>query len=136
MRAKKQGMERESGKGNSRKEKNGKWKEFNKDAVLVAEGNYLYDLKQGVWREYYETGELLIEEVYNQGILHGRYAAYHLNGKVMSEGQYVSGNREGYFHIYDEDGRNVESMFFVKNLLIETIAAEAVPFGQLAHQNR
>jgi antitoxin component YwqK of YwqJK toxin-antitoxin module len=130
-RKKSQGMEKESAK-----EKNGKWKEFNKDAVLVAEGNYLRDVKHGVWREYYETGELLIEEAYNYGILHGRYAAYHPNGYVMSEGQYIDGNREGYFHIYDEDGRNVDRMFFVKNQLIQAVGKEGVPVDELADQSR
>ena len=128
-------MEREA-KGTPAKEKNGKWKEFNKDAVLVAEGHYLRDVKHGVWREYYETGELLIEEVYDQGILHGRYAAYHPNGNVMSEGQYLHGHREGYFHIYDEDGRNVDRMFFAKNQLIEAVAKEDVPMDVLADQSR
>jgi antitoxin component YwqK of YwqJK toxin-antitoxin module len=129
-------MERESGKNTPEKEKNGKWKEFNKDAVLVAEGNYLFDLKHGLWREYYETGELLIEEVYHHGILNGRYAAYHPNGKVMSEGQYIEGNREGYFHIFDENGRNIESMFFVKNQLIEAVAKERVPINQFEGHTR
>jgi antitoxin component YwqK of YwqJK toxin-antitoxin module len=99
--------------------KNGKWKEFNKHAVLIAEGHYLRDLKHGLWRQYYETGELLIEEVYHHGILHGRYAAYHLNGKVMSEGHYVHGNREGYFRLFDEQEQHIRSLLFINNMLVE-----------------
>jgi antitoxin component YwqK of YwqJK toxin-antitoxin module len=104
--------------------RNGKWKEFSRQAVLIAEGHYIQDLKQGLWKQYYETGELLIEEEYERGILHGRYAAYHLNGNVMSEGQYIHGKREGHFDIYDERGLRTRRLFFSNNLLIETIERE------------
>ena len=106
-------------KKNINSPKNGKWKEFSKQAVLVAEGNYHNDLKTGLWKQYYESGELLIEEVYEKGILHGRYASYHLNGRLLSEGDYINGQREGFFYIYDEAGRHVRSLLFVKNVLIE-----------------
>ena len=99
----------------------GKWKEFNKEAILIAEGHYENDMKQGPWIQYYETGELLIEEVYHQGILHGRYVSYHMNGAIMSEGPYINGRREGVFNIYDEDGKEIRSLLFVNNILIETV---------------
>ena len=101
--------------------KNGKWKEFNKHAVLIAEGNYLHDRKHGLWREYYDTGELMIEEVYENGIPHGRYATYHINGKILSEGQYVNGHRDGYFKVYNESGRHTKSILFIRNSLMEEI---------------
>jgi antitoxin component YwqK of YwqJK toxin-antitoxin module len=106
-------------KRNSTNPKNGKWKEFSKQAVLVAEGNYLDDLKDGLWKQYYESGELLIEEMYDKGMLHGRYASYHLNGRLLSEGDYIDGQREGFFYIYDESGKHVRSLLFVNNILVE-----------------
>jgi len=99
--------------------KNGKWKEFNKRAVLIAEGHYVNDLKHGVWREYYDTGSLLIEEHYHLGVPHGRYASFHPNGNLFSEGYYENGKREGYFHVYDENGRRVKSLLFIDNNQIE-----------------
>lgn len=99
--------------------KNGKWKEFNNQAVLVAEGCYQDDLKHGLWRQYYETGELLIEETYEHGILHGRYASYHLNGRLLSEGDYQHGKREGFFIAYDESGKPIKRFLFVNNVLLE-----------------
>lgn len=104
---------------NIKNPKNGKWKEFNKQAVLVSEGYYQHDLKHGVWRQYYETGELLIEETYEQGILHGRYASYHMNGRLLSEGEYQHGKREGFFNVHDEDGKPVKRLLFVNNILLE-----------------
>jgi len=118
-------LERFLNKKNTRHPKNGKWKEFNKQAILVAEGNYQHDLKHGLWKQYYETGELLIEEMYDKGILHGRYASYHINGKLLSEGEYMNGNREGFFHIYDERGLHVKSILFTKNMLVQEV--EQVP---------
>jgi antitoxin component YwqK of YwqJK toxin-antitoxin module len=101
--------------------RNGKWKEFNKHAILISEGHYLNNEKHGLWREYYDTGELMIEENFVHGIPHGRYAAYHPNGKVMSEGQYFNGMREGYFRVYDEDGQRIRTLLFIHNHQIEDI---------------
>jgi antitoxin component YwqK of YwqJK toxin-antitoxin module len=102
--------------------KNGKWKEFNKEAILVSEGYYVNDIKHGHWKQYYETGELLIEENYKHGMLHGRYAAYHPNGKILSEGQYEHGKREGFFNVFDESGKVTKRMLFVNNELLEEIS--------------
>ena len=101
--------------------RNGKWKEFNKQAILVSEGHYEDNLKHGEWKQYYETGELLLEETYENGTLHGRYAAYHMNGKRMSEGQYQRGRREGYFEVYDEHGKHLKRMRFVNNIMVEEV---------------
>jgi antitoxin component YwqK of YwqJK toxin-antitoxin module len=100
--------------------KSGKWKEFNKHAVLISEGYYVNNQKHGIWREYYDhTGTIMIEENYERDIPHGRYRAFHPNGKVWSEGQFINGSREGYFHIYDEDGNNIRSMLFINNEQVE-----------------
>jgi antitoxin component YwqK of YwqJK toxin-antitoxin module len=102
--------------------KNGKWKEFNKHAILIAEGCYINNKKHGLWREYYDhTGSIMIEENYQHGIQHGRFASYHPNGSLFSEGQFANGLREGYFKIYDENGNNVRNLWFVNNNLIEDI---------------
>ncbi|MBT1705973.1 toxin-antitoxin system YwqK family antitoxin [Chryseosolibacter indicus] len=101
--------------------KNGKWKEFNKHAILIAEGWYANGLKNGLWKEYYDTGELMIEEYYKQGIQHGRFASYHPNGQLSSEGQYNNGRREGYFKVYDEEGRNVRTLLFIDDNQVEDL---------------
>ena len=107
--------------------RNGKWKEFNKQAILIAEGHYLQDLKDGVWKQYYETGELLIEETYDKGVLHGRYRSYHPNGRMFSEGEYKHGKREGYFKVYDEASKPSKSLLFVNNILVEEIDTSRLP---------
>jgi antitoxin component YwqK of YwqJK toxin-antitoxin module len=101
--------------------KEGRWKEFNKHAVLIAVGCYVQDRKHGPWKEYYDTGEIMLEEHYDEGVCHGRYTAYHPNGRLASEGMYVHGSREGYFKIYDESGKHYKSLLFVNNNLVEEV---------------
>lgn len=102
--------------------KNGKYKEFNKHAVLISEGSYLNNLKHGVWREYYDqTGSLMIEENYRHGIQHGRFSCFHPNGKLLSEGNYIDGKREGEFLVYDDEGNRIRVLQFANNNLISDI---------------
>jgi antitoxin component YwqK of YwqJK toxin-antitoxin module len=113
--------------------RNGKWKEFNKHGVLIAEGFYVDSRKHGIWREYYdETGNMMIEEQYRDGIQDGRFASYHPNGQVLSEGQFCNGQREGYFKVYDEQGNNIRNLFFVNDIQIED--NEIVHTEERAHQ--
>lgn len=115
--------------------KNGKWKEFNKHAVLVSEGYYLNDQKHGQWKEYYETGELLIEEYYKNGIQHGRFVSFYPNGQIFSEGQYYEGSREGCFRIYDEEGNNIKNLFFINNCQIEDIEYKSIHEKQAVNRS-
>ena len=102
--------------------KNGKYKEFNKHAILIAEGLYVNNRKHGVWRSYYDyTGSLMIEENYQNGIQHGRFVSYHPNGKLLSEGQFFNGLREGCFSIYDEEGNNIKRLLFIHDNQIEDL---------------
>ncbi len=106
--------------------KEGRWKEYNKHAILISVGHYLHGHKHGHWMEYYDTGELMLEEIYENGILHGRFATYHPNGNLMSEGVYVLGSREGYFKIYNEAGGHTKSLFFIDDNLMEEIEGSTV----------
>lgn len=106
--------------------KNGKWKEFNKHAVLIAEGFYLNNKKHGVWREYYdENGRIMLEEHYKHGLQHGAYTSFHPNGQVFSKGQFLNGVREGYFKVYDEQGKHTRNLFFTNNMQVEDLRAHA-----------
>lgn len=101
--------------------KQGKWKEFNKHAVLIAEGNYLNGQKHGRWREYFDSGELMIEEDFEHGKSHGRFASYHRNGRVLSEGNFQNGFRNGEFKVFDEKGNHIKSLCFNRDYLIEEL---------------
>jgi antitoxin component YwqK of YwqJK toxin-antitoxin module len=111
---------------------NGKWKEFNKHGVLIAQGSYLNGKKHGTWREYYDsTGAVMIEENYQHGIPHGSYTSFYPNGQVCSKGQFCNGLREGIFKTYDEQGNNIRNLLFANNIQIENgnelVQADKVP---------
>jgi antitoxin component YwqK of YwqJK toxin-antitoxin module len=107
--------------------KNGRYKEFNKHAVLIAEGVYVNGQKHGTWREYYDSdGSLMIEEEYWHGIKHGGFKAFHPNGKVMSEGGFSNGSREGLFRVYDEDGNNLRNLLFRNDELINEVEIKPI----------
>lgn len=104
--------------------KNGKWKEFNKRGILIAEGSFLNNKKHGLWREYCDfTGHIMIEENYEYGISHGRYVAFHPNGQILSEGNFSMGLRTGRFQIYDEHGINTQNLFFENDIQIEEVCS-------------
>lgn len=108
--------------GKETRVKNGKWKEFNKHAILIAEGMYVNNKKHGTWREYYDhTGSIMIEEDFHYGVQHGRFISYHPNGQIFSQGTFHNGMREGYFRAYDETGKNIKNMLFINNNQIEDI---------------
>lgn len=116
--------------------KNGKWKEFNKHAVLIAEGLYVNNQKHGLWKEYYDhTGTIMIEEEFKDGVKHGIFTSYHPNGQVFSQGEFINGLREGYFRIFDEDGINVRSLLFINNAQIEDID-ERTQLSEIKRENR
>lgn len=103
--------------------RNGKWKEFNKHAILIAEGRYVNDKKHGIWREYFDdNGSLMVEEAYSHGVPDGRFISYHPNGKPLSKGEFKNGLREGVFTIYDENGSIIRNMVFFRNKEIELTA--------------
>lgn len=104
--------------------KEGKWKEFNKHAILIAEGHYQTGQKHGRWREYFDTGELMLEEDFYKGTADGRFATYHRNGKVLSEGNFIQGLRMGEFKIYDEQGIHIKSLRFERDVLTEEVEHE------------
>jgi antitoxin component YwqK of YwqJK toxin-antitoxin module len=101
--------------------KSGHWKEYNKSAILIAEGLYVNGRKHGVWKEYYDTGQLMIVESYSNGIKHGNFRAYYPSGQQASEGQFKYGWRQGYFTVYDEDGAPKKPLLFVNDVQVDTI---------------
>lgn len=111
----------------SAKPKNGKWKEFNKNAILISEGHYIDGHRNGQWKFYYDSGELLIEEEYDNGKKHGVYSSFFRSGKPMSQGKFSDDLRQGEFKVYSEQGRLTKVMVFKNDELIEEINPSYTP---------
>ena len=105
------------------KHKNGKWKEFNKNAILINEGHYVEGLRDGLWRFYYDSGELLIEEEYQQGKKHGKYNSYFRSGDLMSQGKFSNDLRQGEFKVFNEQGRVIKILIFKNDELMDEISS-------------
>src|SRR5688572_22485413 len=115
--------------------KDGKWKEFNKQAILVAEGNYKDGVKHGFWKYYYDTGEPVIEEHFIEGRLHGRYSSFYPNGRLMAVGKYVNDSREGKFCLFDENGALIKELLINNNIQMEErIVSNTAEKGIESHQ--
>lgn len=119
---------------NPNKTRNGKWKEFNKHAILINEGYYVDGIKNGLWRFYYDTGELIIEEHYNLGQKNGSYTSYFRSGGIMSQGQFVNNLREGAFKVYNEAGEVTKIMIFKNDVLVEETAPMEAKSCRPVHQ--
>ena len=94
---------------NKKKEKkntarSGRWKEFNRFGIMIADGFYKNGLREGTWKVYSDSGHLVIEEEYVNGVLEGTYKAFHENGNPISVGHYTQNKRNGEFRIFREDG--------------------------------
>ena len=107
--------------------RNGAWKDFSGDRVLVAEGVYASNRRTGIWkfynsqgrleqsgsysngridgtwRWYYPTGELLREEDYYQGRRDGNYTEFSRTGEVIAQGTYADGERNGEWKVTTGD---------------------------------
>lgn len=101
--------------------KNGKWKEFNKHAVMISEGHYVNGVRDGIWKFYYDSGELLIEEEYDLGKKSGKYCSYFRNGNPMSNGRFTDDQRQGEFKVFSEQGKLTRVLIFKNDNLIEDI---------------
>jgi antitoxin component YwqK of YwqJK toxin-antitoxin module len=107
--------------------RNGPWKDFSPNGVLVAEGNYTASRRtgawkfynaagrleqagaysngriDGTWRWYYPDGELLREEDYYQGKRDGSYTEYSRTGEIIATGSYADGERNGVWKVTTGD---------------------------------
>lgn len=107
---------REKKKNNVR---NGRWKEFNRFGIMIADGRYRKGLREGTWKIYSDAGNLVIEEEYVNGVLEGTYKAFHENGNPISVGHYTQNKRDGEFRIFRDDGILNKILRFSKGELTE-----------------
>ena len=74
-------------------EKNGKGKLYNKDGILIFEGDYINGKRNGKGKEYNEEGILIFEGEYLNRKRNGKGKEYDkYSGKLINEGEYSNGN--------------------------------------------
>lgn len=83
---------------NSTGEKDGWFKGYDKQGILIYEYNYQKNLFHGLNIEYTTYSgkrEIAKSENYNNGILHGRAKYYGQGGLLLGEGDFVQGKKNG-----------------------------------------
>ena len=106
---------------NAAGKKNGIWKEFSPQGILLAEGVYLNGKKHGYFKYYDANGYFQYIEKYENDILienatetmHlDRKVDYHPNGKIHTIAHYFKGVPEGVRREYDSTGNVIKSYIF------------------------
>lgn len=71
--------------------KQGEFKKYYPNGVILCSGTYLDGLRTGTYKEYYSNGKLWIRANYNKGDRHGEYIVYTSKGKVKIRRFYKKG---------------------------------------------
>ena len=83
------------------KGKQGTWKFYSGDKILVYEYTYKNDIKHGPCSKYYFSNGIIREESnYYYGKKDGDYKSYYIDGQIHAEGTYKDGKRSGAWITY------------------------------------
>lgn len=83
----------------------GEWKFYNLDTLLISEEYYENGQPTGKWKNYYQNGALLEEITYKNGIKDGPWKQYYFDGPVKLSAKYINGKLEGLATFYHPNGR-------------------------------
>ncbi len=96
--------------------KQGVWKYYNHDSIVIAEENYKNGVPDGVWKTFYANGQLLDEIPYVNGVKEGTWTQYFYDGRLKTKATYVNGLLEGLATFYHPNGRVFISGPYLHNL--------------------
>jgi antitoxin component YwqK of YwqJK toxin-antitoxin module len=83
---------------------NGKWKDFNSEGKIIAEGQYTENRRTGNWKFYNSSQKLEQTGNYNNGRPDGLWKWYYPDGSVLREEEYFQGERDGQYTEYSPIG--------------------------------
>lgn len=81
------------------------------------EGEFVLGKRQGTWREFHPNGVLLDECHYQDGLKHGRAMRWYANGKLRTEGEFALGKRQGTWQEYHPNGVLAEEAHYERDQL-------------------
>lgn len=99
-----------------KEKKNGLWKFYNEDSIVIAEENYLNGIPNGTWKIFYHDGSLLEEVQYINGVKEGNWIQYFADGAIKTKAIYKKGKLEGLATFYHPNGRVFISGPYTNNL--------------------
>jgi len=96
--------------------KQGKWKFYNKEKSVIANGKYKDDYQVDEWFYYYPTGKIEQKGKFRKGELNGKWVWYYPLGMVHREEYYRRGKENGEFIEYDEEGKIITKGEYINGL--------------------
>lgn len=75
--------------------RNGAWKDFSPEGIVIAEGVYYENRRTGTWKFYSSTGRLEQAGSYSNGRIDGTWRWYYPEGELLREEDYYQGRRDG-----------------------------------------
>ena len=99
--------------------KDGEWKYWGNNGILIKEENYKLGKKEGAWIIYSaETGIKLQEDQYLNDKLHGICKIFYIDGKLNNADNYINGKRNGLSESYYYDQKISSKGIYHENLKI------------------
>jgi antitoxin component YwqK of YwqJK toxin-antitoxin module len=93
----------------------GNWKFYNEEEILLSEENYENGIASGIWKNYYQNGNLLEEITYKNGKKDGPWKQYFHDGPEKLRATYRNGKLEGLATFFHPNGRVMISGPYVNN---------------------
>ncbi|MBW6492161.1 MAG: toxin-antitoxin system YwqK family antitoxin [Lentimicrobium sp.] len=82
----------------------GTWKNYYQNGNLLEEIDYKYGLKEGTWKQYFYDGPLKLSATYENGKLEGLATFFHPNGRVKISGPYKNNFKDGVWMYLNDKG--------------------------------
>lgn len=95
--------------------KEGIYKAFDDNGVLIEEANYKNDTLHGERKIYHENGTVQAIEQYQNGLFEGKWQSFTPDGALELEGNYVNNKMAGIWKRYYNTGKTKEEVTFVDN---------------------
>lgn len=96
--------------------RDGEYKEFTEENVMVAWETWAAGVKHGEYRYYYPNGALKNTGTFYNGILDGEIRGYYANGNPQYLNTYKMGIRHGKSHTWFVNGKTEQTAFFVNDI--------------------
>lgn len=98
--------------------KYGMWKTYHRNGQVAKEVMIVNDLEQGPSKEYFEDGQLKEEATYKDGFKEGITVVYTTKGDTAVVGSYYKDARDGVWRYYDENNKLEKVIEYDKGKLL------------------
>lgn len=96
--------------------KQGYWKKYGENGMIVYEGRFRDDLPVGEFTYYYPDGTTKARSAFSDAGHRARTVTYHYNGKVMSEGYYFDQQKDSTWRYFDNSGTLLKEETYRNNM--------------------